>query len=284
MSTNTKTNVDQGGPSNKEKDPDSWTTGDETMTGAQASYLKTLCEEAGEEFDQTLTKAEASKRIDALQGKTGRGRSHWGSSLPFVEAASHSTARSPLRSRGTMGLRLPASLGFAKAALGVAGKPSRCPQITDMCGRYASFLPPEFLARLFATVNPLPNLQPTWNLAPTDDAPDMARSRPGGAEVGVLDNRTLTQSRLAEPSAQTPVVARRRLTIDQQAGPAGAASSIAPRVGVTYSCTVPASRLLSSSTRRVGGGRIGTNPGGVPSPSAVCCSCPGGHGSVESQF
>src|SRR5258708_3899323 len=40
-----------------------------------------------------------------------------------------------------------------------------------MCGRYASFLPPELIARLFGTVNPLPNLQPTWNLAPTDDAP-----------------------------------------------------------------------------------------------------------------
>ena len=63
-------------PSNTVKDPDDWTTGDETMTGAQASYLKTLCEEAGEEFDASLSKAEASKRIDALQGKTGRGRSH----------------------------------------------------------------------------------------------------------------------------------------------------------------------------------------------------------------
>ena len=44
-----------------------------------------------------------------------------------------------------------------------------------MCGRYASFLPPEFIARLFATVNPLPNLMPTWNLAPTDDAPVVLR-------------------------------------------------------------------------------------------------------------
>jgi hypothetical protein len=43
------------------------------MTGAQASYLKTLSEEAGEEFDPNLTKADASKRIDALQAKTGRG-------------------------------------------------------------------------------------------------------------------------------------------------------------------------------------------------------------------
>ena len=59
--------------SNAEKDPDDWTTGDEAMTGAQASYLKTLSEEAHEEFDDTLTKADASKRIDALQAKTGRG-------------------------------------------------------------------------------------------------------------------------------------------------------------------------------------------------------------------
>lgn len=61
--------------SNAEKDPDQWTTGDEPMTGAQASYLKTLSEEAGqpEEYDTELTKAEASKRIDALQEATGRG-------------------------------------------------------------------------------------------------------------------------------------------------------------------------------------------------------------------
>jgi hypothetical protein len=63
-------------PSNAEKDPDDWTTGGETMTGAQASYLKTLSEEAGEPFDASISKAEASKRIDALQAKTGRGRDH----------------------------------------------------------------------------------------------------------------------------------------------------------------------------------------------------------------
>ena len=59
---------------NTAKDPDEWKTGDEPMTGAQASYLKTLSDEAGEEFDETLTKADASKRIDELQEKTGRGR------------------------------------------------------------------------------------------------------------------------------------------------------------------------------------------------------------------
>jgi hypothetical protein len=60
--------------SNTIKDPDDWTTGDEKMTGAQASYLKTLSEEAGEAFDPDLSKADASRRIDELQAKTGRGR------------------------------------------------------------------------------------------------------------------------------------------------------------------------------------------------------------------
>ena len=55
------------------KDPDHWITGDEPMTGAQASYLQTLSEEAGEEFDAELSKADASKAIDALQEETGRG-------------------------------------------------------------------------------------------------------------------------------------------------------------------------------------------------------------------
>ena len=60
--------------SNMEKDPDEWTTGDEEMTGAKRSYLKTLSEEAKVEFDETLTKAEASKGIDELQELTGRGK------------------------------------------------------------------------------------------------------------------------------------------------------------------------------------------------------------------
>jgi hypothetical protein len=58
------------------KDPDDWKTGDETMTGAQRSYLGTLADEAGEPVADDLTKAEASKRIDELQEKTGRGRTH----------------------------------------------------------------------------------------------------------------------------------------------------------------------------------------------------------------
>lgn len=61
--------------SNAEKDPADWVTGDEPMTGAQASYLKTLSEVAHkpDAYDNELTKAEASERIDALQQETGRG-------------------------------------------------------------------------------------------------------------------------------------------------------------------------------------------------------------------
>lgn len=59
--------------SNTVKDPDEWTTGTEPMTGAQKSYLKTLSDEAGVDLDEDLTKAEASKKIDELQHKTGRG-------------------------------------------------------------------------------------------------------------------------------------------------------------------------------------------------------------------
>lgn len=63
----------QVGNSNTVKDPDDWTTGNEPMTGAQQSYLKTLSDEAGEPVEGELTKAEASKKIEELQQQTGRG-------------------------------------------------------------------------------------------------------------------------------------------------------------------------------------------------------------------
>jgi len=55
-------------------DPDEWKTGDEPITAAQKSYLETLSREAGEKFDEKLTKAQAAKRIEELQKKTGRGQ------------------------------------------------------------------------------------------------------------------------------------------------------------------------------------------------------------------
>lgn len=84
MSTSKKSNsqkpaaaaADDATPSNAEKDPDTWVTGAESMTGAQHSYLKTLADEAGEPIDENLTKAEASKKIDELREQTGRGIDH----------------------------------------------------------------------------------------------------------------------------------------------------------------------------------------------------------------
>ena len=60
--------------SNAEKDPGDWTTGDEPMTGPQRSYLHTLAQQVGVEAPpDDLSKADASKAIDELQSKAGRG-------------------------------------------------------------------------------------------------------------------------------------------------------------------------------------------------------------------
>jgi hypothetical protein len=66
--------LDQNPGSNTLKDPEDWVSGDEPMTGAQASYLKTLSEEAKDPdaFSEDLTKAEASLRIDRLKEALGR--------------------------------------------------------------------------------------------------------------------------------------------------------------------------------------------------------------------
>ncbi len=64
--------ADRSDGSNLQKDPDSWKTGDEPMTGAQRSYLETLASETNEAVDDTLTKAEASKRIDELRQRSPR--------------------------------------------------------------------------------------------------------------------------------------------------------------------------------------------------------------------
>ena len=55
-----------------EKDPETWTTGDEPMTGPQESYLQTLAREAGEDVPENLSKAEASELIDKLQDLSQR--------------------------------------------------------------------------------------------------------------------------------------------------------------------------------------------------------------------
>ena len=57
----------------KEKDPRSWVSGDDPITDAQASYLKTLSDQAGrpDPTDEALTKAEASELIDEMRRAAG---------------------------------------------------------------------------------------------------------------------------------------------------------------------------------------------------------------------
>lgn len=64
--------LDESPTSNTEKDPKDWVSGHDPVTGAQASYLSTLCEQAGVEPPaDNLTKAEASEQIDALKAELG---------------------------------------------------------------------------------------------------------------------------------------------------------------------------------------------------------------------
>jgi hypothetical protein len=69
MKQSTTNDTDQP---NLQRNPDEWKTGDEPMTDAQRSYLETLCRESGEEFDDRLSKADASKRIDELRKRSPR--------------------------------------------------------------------------------------------------------------------------------------------------------------------------------------------------------------------
>jgi hypothetical protein len=72
MSQQPKKTPPKPDPSNLQKDPSQWKTGDEPMTGAQRSYLDTLATETGEKVGEDLTKAEASEKIDELKQKNPR--------------------------------------------------------------------------------------------------------------------------------------------------------------------------------------------------------------------
>jgi putative SOS response-associated peptidase YedK len=74
-----------------------------------------------------------------------------------------------------------------------------------MCGRYASFLPAEALARIFGTVNPLPNLEAIWNMAPTRDAPVVRVSREGERHLDALKWGLIPSFRKDLKKARKPI-------------------------------------------------------------------------------
>ncbi len=77
-----------------------------------------------------------------------------------------------------------------------------------MCGRFASTLPPEAMARLFQTRNPLPNAAPTWNLAPSQDAIVVRRHPEGGRHLDLLKWGLLPYWTKDPAKAQRPINAR----------------------------------------------------------------------------
>jgi hypothetical protein len=83
--TEPRTPDDNTAQSNTAKDNDAWVTGDEPMTGPQASYLETLAHQAGEEPPQGLTKAQASDEIERLQGEVRTGDADGGPDLSRQE-------------------------------------------------------------------------------------------------------------------------------------------------------------------------------------------------------
>ena len=57
---------------NTQKSPKDWISGDDPMTGAQESYIKTLSEQTHKPGpEEELTKAEASELIDEMRRKAG---------------------------------------------------------------------------------------------------------------------------------------------------------------------------------------------------------------------
>ncbi len=77
-----------------------------------------------------------------------------------------------------------------------------------MCGRFASTLPPEALARIFGTVNPLPNTAATWNLAPSQDAMVVRRHPEGERHLDLLKWGLLPYWTKDPAKAQRPINAR----------------------------------------------------------------------------
>jgi putative SOS response-associated peptidase YedK len=78
-----------------------------------------------------------------------------------------------------------------------------------MCGRYASFLPAEAVARLFRTVNPLPNVAPSWNVAPSQDSMVIRRHPETGERHLDLLKWGLLPSWTKDPTkAKRPINAR----------------------------------------------------------------------------
>jgi putative SOS response-associated peptidase YedK len=97
-----------------------------------------------------------------------------------------------------------------------------------MCGRFASFKPPEAIRGLFRTTNPLPNVAASWNVAPSQDAmvirvnpetgerKDLKEARrPIKARAETVDSSPMFKSAYKNRRALIPAEAYYEWTADQ---------------------------------------------------------------------
>ncbi len=77
-----------------------------------------------------------------------------------------------------------------------------------MCGRYVSILPPADLALLFGTTGPLPNFEPSWNVAPSSRRPVIRRHPDGSSRLDLLSWGLVPHFTKDLKAARRPINAR----------------------------------------------------------------------------
>ena len=70
--------IDPAANSNTEKEPDDWVSGGDPMTGAQASYLKTLSEECGEPDSFQFTSPRPKRQNGSMHSSRSADRCNTG--------------------------------------------------------------------------------------------------------------------------------------------------------------------------------------------------------------
>ncbi len=102
-----------------------------------------------------------------------------------------------------------------------------------MCGRYAAFLPAEAIVALFHTTGPTPNWAPTWNMAPTRDAPVVRRHPDSGERRLDLLRWGLVPHWAKDPKAV-------RMTINARAETLATTPMFRDAYGRARRCLIPA--------------------------------------------
>ena len=99
------------------------------------------------------------------------------------------------------------TVGYGDAA-GAAQAGIVATSLVLMCGRFATFLPPEAIRALFRTTNALVNAAPTWNMAPTQAAMVVRRQPEGERHLDLLRWALVPHFTTDLKAAKRPINAR----------------------------------------------------------------------------